>query len=161
MRTSWISKGLLTLTVLLSGALACDEEPKPAAVVTPVKDVCPDLVAKVKAQCGEDSPAYKKHKQLYIDKAPTGEPQSDADAQMRVRRLRACQSGLAVADEKLDYSVEPDFSVGNDTELQAQAAAAKKHWQTRKAAYEKMSSDEKAKDEAAQVQQRCMLWVLG
>jgi hypothetical protein len=66
-----------------------------------------------------------------------------------------------VAKEKVDYSVEPDFSVGSDVELQAQAAEAKKHWQDRKAAYDKMSPEEKKKDEAAQVQQRCMLWVLG
>lgn len=151
------------VALLMGAALGCDEQAAPAAAAAePLTDVCPELVAKVKEQCGEDSPAYKKHKQLYVDQAPTGEPTSDADAQMRVRRMQACKAGLAVANERVDYSVVPDFSVGNgDAELQQQAADAKKHWETRKAAYEKMSAEDKAKDEAAQVQQRCMLWVLG
>lgn len=151
-------RAILLTSVLLAGALGCDETPDPSKM----KDVCPELVEKVKAQCGADSAAYKKHKELYIDAAPTGAPTSDADRMMRARRLMACQAGLSIANEKLDYSQAPNFTVNSsDAELQGHAEQAKKHWEERKRAYEKMSPEEKKKDEAAQLEQRCTLWQLG
>jgi hypothetical protein len=56
----------------------------------------------------------------------------------------------------------PNFTVGtDDPEMKAHAQEAKKHWEARKRAYEKMSPEDKKKDEAAQLKQRCMLWQLG
>ncbi len=140
----------------------CEERPPdPRAAAAALSDHCEEFVAKIREQCGEDSPAFKKQKQVLLDSAPTGEPENDADAQMRLRRLLTCKAGLQAANEKLDYSQAPDFAVGHDAEMQEHARQAKKHWETRKAAYEKMSPEEKKRDEAAQREQRCHLWVLG
>jgi hypothetical protein len=141
--------------LLAASGPGCDDKK------TPTVDRCPELVAMVKTQCGEDSDAFKKHKQIYLDNAPVGEATSEADAQMRERRLRSCEAGIRQASEALDYSVMPDFSVGNDAELKSQAEQAKKYWLERKAAYEKMSPEDQKKDEALQLDQRCRLWVFG
>lgn len=142
--------------------VGCDEADKSAqGAAATLEDHCAELVTKVKEQCGEDSPAYKAQKRLYLDSAPAGEPQGDADAQMRVRRLLACKAGLASANEKLDYSEPPSFVVGDDPEMKQFAEEAKHNYEARKAAYEKMTPEERKKDEAAQLEQRCQLWVLG
>lgn len=159
MRTRRLTIAWIALSTL---AVGCDEPEKGAQEpALTLEDHCAELVTKVKEQCGEDSPAYKAQKRLYLDNAPAGEPESDADAQMRVRRLLACKAGLASANEKLDYSEPPSFFVGSDPEMQQYAEQAKQHYEARKAAYEKMTPEERKKDEAAQIEQRCQLWVLG